>query len=496
MTRTPETPVAADREGADQVVAARTLSELCQEHPAISDQRIELDPGQPGLIARLTLDPRWLATSAPAQALRRRRLRAWAHVFDAVCAEAPPPRRFAGWDSSYTGDAIAEDEMEEWLCATGGRIRALGPRRVLEIGCGTGLVAETLAPFCADYVGLDISAAAIARFRTRLSRADAGGMSISLHHGDAAILPDLRPEPFDAIVLNSVAQFFPDLAYLDATLTQVARHLRPGGSLFLGDMRHHGLLRPFRAGVEAARADAGLQIAEWRRRVDRSVAGEGELLVDPLFFHRFGGSRSWVESVDVQLKRGRHHNELSKFRYDVILRKAGPDAPARAGLRPSGTVARDLVTAAGAMTARTPDPFIITGIANARLARDLALVDLLDVGPDAGDLGSALRHLATRTDAEDPEAYWELGDRLGYRVAVRWTPGRADGAFDVLATPAAMPVAKFEPPRHRSAARALSNVPFAPDAAGWVEHDIRARCQAIGQPITFDWLSPAELRRP
>ncbi len=47
---------------------------------------------------------------------------------------------FRGWNSSYTDDPIPLEEMVEWRSATVDRIMALRPRRVLEIGAGSGLV--------------------------------------------------------------------------------------------------------------------------------------------------------------------------------------------------------------------------------------------------------------------------------------------------------------------------------------------------------------------
>ncbi|MEA2904733.1 MAG: hypothetical protein QOI12_2120, partial [Alphaproteobacteria bacterium] len=50
-----------------------------------------------------------------------------------------------GWNSSYTGVALPAAEMREQVEATVARIAGLGGRRVLEIGCGTGLLLLRLA---------------------------------------------------------------------------------------------------------------------------------------------------------------------------------------------------------------------------------------------------------------------------------------------------------------------------------------------------------------
>src|SRR6202035_4644625 len=66
----------------------------------------------------------------------------WQMTFDAPYSrgsEADPTFNIVGWDSSYTGQPIAPEDMREWVDFTVQRIRSLAPRRVLEIGCGTGL---------------------------------------------------------------------------------------------------------------------------------------------------------------------------------------------------------------------------------------------------------------------------------------------------------------------------------------------------------------------
>ena len=61
---------------------------------------------------------------------------------------------FRGWNSSYTGEPIPLEEMAEWRSATVDRIMALQPRRVLEIGVGSGLLLSQIAPAAASAMSL------------------------------------------------------------------------------------------------------------------------------------------------------------------------------------------------------------------------------------------------------------------------------------------------------------------------------------------------------
>ena len=89
----------------------------------------------------------------------------WQHVYDelygAEVAVSGFGMDFRGWNSSYTDDPIPLEEMAEWRSATVDRIMALQPRRVLEIGAGSGLVLSQIAPVCVEYWGTDFSAPTI-----------------------------------------------------------------------------------------------------------------------------------------------------------------------------------------------------------------------------------------------------------------------------------------------------------------------------------------------
>jgi SAM-dependent methyltransferase len=90
-------------------------------------------------------------------------------VFDEYSSRPSPHQdptfNTIGWNSSYTGRPIPEAEMQEWMESTVERILSLHPRRVLEIGCGTGLLLFRFAPRCTQYYGTDFSQAALRSLR-------------------------------------------------------------------------------------------------------------------------------------------------------------------------------------------------------------------------------------------------------------------------------------------------------------------------------------------
>src|SRR5207253_2443410 len=142
---------------------------------------------------------------------------------------------------------------------------------------------------------------------------------VELLHRSATELRDMEPGSFDTLILNSVVQYFPDIEYLLAVLQEAVRLLGPGGKIFIGDVRHLGLLSMFHSAVQLSKAAATVSVGQLRKRIARAVAQDKELVIDPQFFQVLPGHLSGISAVEVQLKRGRALNELTRYRYDVVL---------------------------------------------------------------------------------------------------------------------------------------------------------------------------------
>jgi SAM-dependent methyltransferase len=124
---------------------------------------------------------------------------------------------------------------------------------------------------------------------------------------------------FDAIVINSVIQYFPDLDYLVKVVAGALRRVRPGGSIFIGDVRNFRLLETFHTSLELFRQPESIPAAELKALINKGIRQEGELLVDPEFFSTLNRRFPEIARIEMQLKRGHMQNELTRFRYDVVL---------------------------------------------------------------------------------------------------------------------------------------------------------------------------------
>ncbi|AVV46997.1 non-ribosomal peptide synthetase [Streptomyces sp. P3] len=325
---------------------------------------------------------------------------------------------FAGWHSMYDGRPLPVAEMREWRAATVERIRGLGDvRRVLEIGVGSGLILSAVAPDCETYWGTDLSGEAVAALRAQLETSPEQAARVELSVRPAHDTDGLPTAFFDTVVLNSVAQYFPDADYLADVLRRAAALLAPGGRILVGDVRNLRLLRTLRAAVETRRA-AGVDEAEdksaLREAVERSVRWENELLLDPDFFTSLDGF-----DADIRIKRAVHHNELSRYRYDVVLRPGVPAAAPDELEIPWAAAGGDLTALTGLLAGR-PARLRITGVPNSRLADDLAALRALD-----GSSGESAAGV-------DPETVHALAVEHGYRAATTWSGAADDGAFDAV----------------------------------------------------------------
>ncbi|MEO8605584.1 MAG: metalloregulator ArsR/SmtB family transcription factor [bacterium] len=100
-----------------------------------------------------------------------------------------------------------------------------------DLGCGTGQIAATLAPFVRQVIAVESSRAMLSAARQRLG----GVANVDLRRGELETLP-IDDGGLDAAVICLVLHHVAEPA---AVLREAARALQPGGRLLLIDMAQH-----------------------------------------------------------------------------------------------------------------------------------------------------------------------------------------------------------------------------------------------------------------
>jgi pristinamycin I synthase-3/4 len=366
----------------------------------------------------------------------------WQEVYESIYAESEPQTvgdfNLAGWTSSYNGEPIPTEEMQIWLDQTVARLRELKPSRVLEIGCGTGLVLTRLATQCESYIGLDFSNEALKRLGTYLlTRPDLD--CVQLRQGMAHELSFLPNGSVDLVVLNSVVQYFPDVEYLLRVLEQALRVTDRKGHIFVGDVRSLPLHRAFCASVELSRAGAGTSGQELLERIRQAERNEEELLVAPELFHELSFRWSKLGRVWVSLKEGAYNNELSRFRYDVLLEvgdKAIPDEPTRwLDWDSDGSWRQELRIL---LEEQLHVGVGLRGIRDGRAAQAVEALRLMQQQPHLD--AAKLRSLCARVQGADPNELMQLARAVG--VELFWRGFSNQAVYDLIWRPVWQTIAK------------------------------------------------------
>lgn len=143
--------------------------------------------------------------------------------------EGPHRRFFDLWSRVYDLSPVQRAIYRPVQEAVLDELRQASPRRILDIGCGTGILTERLAgELGAELaVGCDFSLGMLEQARSRGS-----GPWVQ---GDAQRLP-LAARSVDAVVSTESFHWYPDP---DVALAELHRVLSPGGRLVVGVVNMH-----------------------------------------------------------------------------------------------------------------------------------------------------------------------------------------------------------------------------------------------------------------
>ena len=218
-----------------------------------------------------------------------------------------------GWTSSYTGDWLSREVMDEYGDNIAGKLDSyLNPStRILEIATASGISMFRLAPDAEFYYGTDLSGEILRRTEDEVRRR--GMTNIRLGHLPAHEIGHIEERNFHIVVLNSVIQCFSGHNYLRSVLRQSIGLMADRGVIFLGNLWDQDKKDDFvQSLIDFRNQNSG---SGYRTKVDRFE----ELFISRAFLEDLRHDFPEIAGIEYSTMLGSARSELSDYGYDAIL---------------------------------------------------------------------------------------------------------------------------------------------------------------------------------
>jgi amino acid adenylation domain-containing protein/thioester reductase-like protein len=236
-------------------------------------------------------------------------LELWEHIgrnaYDEITA--------GGWVNSYTGEPFSNREMEEFGDNALLKLKKyLSPsKRILEIGCASGITMFRIASQVKHYCGTDLSETVISRNREFIEKKNISNISLLVL--PAHRINTLKKNKFDIIIINSVIQAFPGYNYLRNVINDAISLLNPTGLIFVGDVMDLDRKQELIESLEDYKEQHPDESSKTKN--DFSY----ELFVPKSFFDNLKKEIKEIHKIEFSGKIHSIENELTNYRYDTLL---------------------------------------------------------------------------------------------------------------------------------------------------------------------------------
>lgn len=163
------------------------------------------------------------------------------------------------------------------------------------------------------------------------------------------------------------------------------------------------------------------------------LAQEEELVIAPAFFTALKQHLPQISDVQIQLKRGVHHNELTRFRYDVTLHIGSKGIPNSDISCLDWQQEKLTLPALRQLLVETnPEILGLRCVPNSRLLTEVKTIEWLTSSDDCQTVGEWREELfhKYRGTGLDPEQFWALSRELPYAIDITWSS--EIGCYDVV----------------------------------------------------------------
>ena len=359
-----------------------------------------------------------------------------------------PTMDWAAYTDSFTNEMHERPTIAEWVDETVLEVLAKQPRRVVEMGCGKGMILFKVAaaPCVEEYVGCDLSRLAVKHvervWKSHVATPESGVQcALSTHVRDASNFAGLADKGYDAVVCNGVSMYFPSASYLVDVLLAGLPKLDPNRGIYhFGDVisrEHYKSFLLRRARFFTHTYD---ELQSQSARDDLFSSAKDRCFEQELFFAlQLADRLPGVAAVEVQLKHGKIMSEFNRYRYNVLLHLGPkPEQPLDVHSIPESDVAARASAASvasrlAALATASPESVVAChGLLNARLAADaLLLAGVEDAPAPAVQVG-----VGAGGGIDPPALRDALKEALpGYHVVLQWARSGKAEQMDVYAIP-------------------------------------------------------------
>jgi len=221
---------------------------------------------------------------------------------------------FIGWINTFTKKPFLAEEMYEWRDDTLDIILSLKPKRVLDIGCGSGMLLFSVIDYVDEYIALDISKQCVEYVHSHMTKEQK--RKSALYVLDGFDIDKLDDKGFDLVIINSVTQYMGGEDCFTELIRKCADKLAENGRIFLGDIKENwNKFRFYRAWELSNDKNMG----DLEKRINDRAEIDNEFYMTKEFIDSFKINVQRVTGTEFYCKRGNSPTEMNLFRFNAIV---------------------------------------------------------------------------------------------------------------------------------------------------------------------------------
>lgn len=233
----------------------------------------------------------------------------------------------SGWNNSYNNKPFTEAELAEYVNNSKEKLEKYSgkTKTALEIGVGSGMIAEKLAHLFETYDGCNISSIVLSRLEKLNEKTNIRNMNLYNYSADEV---EKIGKSYDVILMSSVTEYFSGYNYMRDVLNKCINSVKDNGVIFVGDVfdletkdDYENSVKEYSIKNPAARAKKDFH---------------HELFFPKKFWLDMEKTFKEISHVEITKKLGKLENEINKFRYDVLIhidKKAAREREAESGAK-------------------------------------------------------------------------------------------------------------------------------------------------------------------